>query len=635
MANAEVGSAYVTIMPAMDKGFGKTVEGAMGSAGTQGGAAFSGSMLGSLGGMAGKVIAALGVVELVKKMGELTKAAVDSYADYEQLVGGVETLYGDAADSLMENAQKAYQTAGLTANQYMETSTAFAAALVSSLGGNTSEAARLADVAIRDMSDNANKMGTDMASIQNAYQGFAKQNYTMLDNLKLGYGGTKTEMERLLADAEKLTGIHYDIENYSDIVSAIHAIQTEMGITGTTAAEAASTISGSWGMLQGAWGNLLTSLAGGGDDIDTAVKAVFDSLFTWLGNVVPRIGETIKGIFEALPAAAAEALPRLRDTFMGFIEDTFGSDAADKVRDGMNAIHGVLDRLGEKFAELQAAVQTYLMPAFQGVADVIAPFVDEMAPKLLSLFETIAGGVVTVATTVTEWVGTAIAAVTPLLDGMLDKVSEIFDGIKTTIEGVVSFVVALVNGDFEGMAASLSTIWDGIKSTASSVWDGIKSVASDVWNGIKSAIEDPINKAKDAVGSAIDAIKGFFNFEFKWPHIPLPHFSISGSVNPLDWITQGVPSIGIEWYAKGGIIDQPTVFASGVGEKGAELVWPSYEPYFSKYAAGIAAQMDGGKAGVTNNYYIDGNMVAADSALAAALDVVAQRVGSRRRMGVA
>ena len=633
MANAEVGSAYVTIMPAMDKGFGKTVEGAMGSAGAQGGAAFSGSMLGSLGGMAGKVIAALGVVELVKKMGELTKAAVDSYADYEQLVGGVETLYGDAADSLMENAQKAYQTAGLTANQYMETSTAFAAALVSSLGGNTSEAARLADVAIRDMSDNANKMGTDMSAIQNAYQGFAKQNYTMLDNLKLGYGGTKTEMERLLADAEKLTGIHYDIENYSDVVSAIHAIQTEMGITGTTAAEAASTISGSWGMLQGAWGNLLTSLAGGGDDIDTAVKAVFDSLFTWLGNVVPRIGETIKGIFEALPAAAAEALPRLRDTFMGFIEDTFGSDAADKVRDGMNAIHGVLDRLGEKFAELQAAAQTYLMPAFQGVADVIAPFVDEMAPKLLSLFETIAGGVVTVATTVTEWVGTAIAAVTPLLDGMLDKVSEIFDGIKTTIEGVVSFVVALVNGDFEGMAASLSTIWDGIKSTASSVWDGIKSVASDVWNGIKTAIEDPINKAKDAVGSAIDAIKGFFNFEFHWPHIPLPHFSISGSVNPLDWITQGVPSIGIEWYAKGGIIDQPTVFASGVGEKGAELVWPSYEPYFSKYAAGIAAQMDGGKAGVTNNYYIDGNLVASDAILARALDTVAERVSGRRRMG--
>ena len=628
MANAEVGSAYVTIMPAMDKSFGKTVEGAMGDAGKQGGAAMSGGLLGSFGGMAAKVIAALGVVEIVKKLGELTKAAVDAYADYEQLVGGVETLYGDAADSLMANAQRAYMTAGLSANQYMETTTSFAAALVGSLGGDTAEAARLADVAITDMADNANKMGTDMAAIQNAYQGFAKQNYTMLDNLKLGYGGTKTEMERLLADAEAISGIHYDIENYSDVVSAIHVIQEEMGIAGTTAEEAASTISGSWGMLQASWDNLLVSLAGGGDEISVAVQNVFESLFTWLGNVVPRIGETIRGIFEALPAAAEAAFPRVRDSVLGFMRETFGSDTTDMLLDWVNQFHGVFSDLTAKFDELRAVVEANVMPALQGVVDACAPIIEELVPKIIDVMGTVGGGVIDLATVVMGWVGNAVAFVTPILETLLQSVSSIFDGIKTTIEGVVQFVTSLVQLDFQGMADGVGTIFSGMRSTVESIWNGLRATAESVWGAIKSAIEGPINAARDAVGNAIDRIKGFFNFEFHWPHIPLPHFSISGSANPLDWLSGDLPSIGIEWYAKGGYVDNATLI--GAGEKGGELIWPSYEPALSKYADAIARA---GGAGTVNNYYIDGNLVNADARLAAALDVVAQRVGGRRRMG--
>ena len=193
--------------------------------------------LGKIGGVAKTVgkVTAVGLGVASTAVVALGKSAIGAYANYEQLVGGVETLFKDSADTVIKNASKAYRTAGLSANEYMETVTSFSASLLQSLGGDTVKASEMADMAITDMSDNANKMGTSMEMIQNAYNGFAKQNFTMLDNLKLGYGGTKEEMQRLLADAEKLSGIHYDISSFSDITEAIHVIQTELDITGTTA----------------------------------------------------------------------------------------------------------------------------------------------------------------------------------------------------------------------------------------------------------------------------------------------------------------------------------------------------------------------------------------------------------------
>ena len=205
----------------------------------------------------------------------LTKSAVESYADYEQLVGGVETLFKDSAGIVQEYAANAFQTAGLSANDYMETVTGFSASLLQSVGGDTEEAARIADQAITDMADNANKMGSSIESIQNAYQGFAKQNYTMLDNLKLGYGGTKQEMERLLADAEKLSGVHYDISNLNDVYEAIHVVQGELGITGTTAEEASTTIQGSAAAMKAAWQNMLTGIADENADYHVFIRDAF------------------------------------------------------------------------------------------------------------------------------------------------------------------------------------------------------------------------------------------------------------------------------------------------------------------------------------------------------------------------
>ena len=290
--------------------------------------------LGKLGGVAKGVGTAVGAGLAVASGAILSigKQAVASYGEYEQLVGGVETLFKDNADAVIENADRAFKTAGLSANDYMSTVTSFSASLLQSVGGDTAKASEMADMAITDMADNANKMGTSMEMIQNAYNGFAKQNYTMLDNLKLGYGGTKTEMERLLADAEKFSGIKYDISSYADVVDAIHVIQGEMGISGrtaeeaqaiiertgrsanevyeqlgTTAKEASQTIQGSITSTKSAWNNLITGLADDTADIPTLVANVVASGTNVVKNLVPVIKQTLKAIPNAISAISPEA----------------------------------------------------------------------------------------------------------------------------------------------------------------------------------------------------------------------------------------------------------------------------------------------------------------------------------------
>lgn len=230
----------------------------------------------------------------------LTNQAVQGYAETEQLVGGVETLFKANAEMVQNFANQAYQTSGLSANAYMETVTSFSASLIQSLEGDTEKAASVADQAIRDMSDNANKMGTDITMIQNAYQGFAKQNYTLLDNLKLGYGGTKEEMERLLEDAEKISGIEYDLSSFADITAAIHVMQEEMGIAGATAAEASSTIQGSVASMKAAWQNLTVGFADENANIDVLLDNFLDSVETVAENVLPVVVRVLENIFGTL-----------------------------------------------------------------------------------------------------------------------------------------------------------------------------------------------------------------------------------------------------------------------------------------------------------------------------------------------
>jgi len=294
-----------------------------------------------------KVVAA-GIAAAAAGAVALTKSAISAYADYEQLVGGVETLFGTGGKSLetyaasvgksideargeyyrleqaqkevLSNADNAYKTAGMSANDYMETVTSFSASLISSLEGDTAKAAKVADMAITDMSDNANKMGTDIESIQNAYQGFAKQNYTMLDNLKLGYGGTKEEMERLLEDAEKISGIEYDISSLDDVYNAIHVVQEEMGITGTTAKEAATTISGSTASMKAAWTNLLAGMADDNSNFEGLISNFVDSVVTVANNLIPRISIVLGNLGDLVTGLIEETLPLILNEVPALLE---------------------------------------------------------------------------------------------------------------------------------------------------------------------------------------------------------------------------------------------------------------------------------------------------------------------------
>jgi hypothetical protein len=288
------------------------------------------------------------------------KQALDAYADFEQLAGGVETLFGDAADVVMQNAAQAFKTAGMSANEYMETATASAAAMVASLAGDTQKAAELTDMAVMDMSDNANKMGTAMENIQNAYAGFAKGNFTMLDNLKLGYGGTKTEMERLLVTAQELTGIQYDISNYADIVQAIHAIQEQMGVTGTTAREASETISGSTAAVKAAWDNLLVGIADDSQDFDKLAQDFVTSVETAAGNILPRIETIGGGVVKLIGALGDDAVRLLTDAL---------SYAPELASIGVQLIEALLEGLTDHLPELLDSGKTMLLTLANGAVN--------------------------------------------------------------------------------------------------------------------------------------------------------------------------------------------------------------------------------------------------------------------------
>ena len=340
-----------------------------------------GGLAKTVAGVAASITAAFGAAAIA-----ITKQAVDAYADYEQLIGGVETLFKDAADQVTGYAENAFYTVGISANEYMETVTSFSASLISSLAGDTAKAAEVADMALTDMADNANKMGTPLESIKTAYQGFAKQNYTMLDNLKLGYGGTKTEMERLLKDAQKLTGVKYNINNLSDVYSAIHAIQEELGIAGTTAKEAEKTITGSANMTKAAWKNVLTALAGGGD-LDKAINNLVYSVSKYFDNIVPVVERSLEGIgvliekiapqlVETVAAALIRALPSLINAvyqmLIGLANGIYSGIAAllsgdmkeigKQLNEDLNSAAGGADKLTENVEEAGKAAKKSLAP---------------------------------------------------------------------------------------------------------------------------------------------------------------------------------------------------------------------------------------------------------------------------------
>ena len=515
----------------------------------------------------------------------LVSKSVGAFADYEQLTGGVETLFGaggrsveeyaqsvgksvsdiqgkydslmSAQNAVLENANKAYMTAGMSANEYMDTVTGFSASLISSLGGDTNKAADYANSALVDMSDNANKMGTDMESIKNAYQGFAKQNYTMLDNLKLGYGGTQEEMKRLLSDAEKLTGQRYDISSFADITQAIHAIQTQMDITGTTAKEASTTISGSWGSLKAAFQNVLVGLTTGGDMFDQSLDALINTAVTFGQNIIPAIKGALSGVgylIEGLAPVIGETIPPL----INDLAPTLANSA-------VSLISSLVNGLTQNATQFSECLSNMIIVAVAGISTVVPQLLDAASKIVSNLMQGLTNSmpqIVNGAVTLIEGLVNGLVNNIPLLimgavqlvaslaNGLIANLPRIIDAgvnlitgivsasysmmpqiIQTGVQLVVNLAIGLVqaipqlitalpqitgsivNGFmsinwFDLGLQLIKSIWEGIKSIGSEMWNGVKEKTSELWGGVKNVVSEKLNNIKSTYDAHGRGLKG-------------------------------------------------------------------------------------------------------------------------------
>ena len=470
------------------------------SSGAEKGVKSLGSKLGSLTKTAVKTTAAM-VTAGTGAVAALAKVSIDQYAEYEQLVGGVETLFGAQGMSLEEyaksvgkttdkvkkeynnllksqqqvlnDANDAYKTAGMSANEYMSTISGFAASLLQGLGGDTKKAAEIGNMAVKDMSDNANKMGTSMELIQNAYQGFAKQKYTMLDNLKLGYGGTKTEMQRLLQEASKISGIKYDISNFDDIIEAIHVIQTEMGITGTTAEEAASTIEGSLNMTKAAWSNLLTGLADDNADFDTLINNLVDSASAFGDNILPRIEIAIKGIGELvekllppivarIPQLLTDVLPSLLNAgvqMIGSLGNGLIQALPVLISCGVQAIQTILTGITSNLPQIVSGAMQIIQSLVDGLIQVLPLLLDAGLQLIIALGQGIAENlpalVPQIVNLLISMCDTIIENLPLLISVAIDIILALAQGLITALPTLIAEVPRIINSFTDALFANM------------------------------------------------------------------------------------------------------------------------------------------------------------------------------------
>lgn len=515
---------------------------------------FSGTLLGNVVSDGLRTVAN-GITEIGKTAANMAvsigKASLDSYADYEQLVGGVETLYKDSAATIEKYAQTAYKNVGLSANDYMDTATSFAASLVSSLSGDTEKAAEMSNTAISDMADNWNKMGSSVQSVQDAYRGFSKQNFTMLDNLKIGYGGTKTEMERLLADADTLNakqGVYtkYSIDSFSDIVQAIHVVQTEMGITGTTAKEAATTIQGSTASMKSAWANLLTGIADPEQNFQSLMDEFVDSVITAGNNIIPRIKEIVptlidglselvtqlapyvsgvimeleptieeglQALFGGLSSVASELQPIVADVFsffgdaiisgltsaiessdFSFLLDIFNNvktaieNIANIIDSFKNNANAAWDAISAKIQEVVAYVQPYVETAMQVIGQVVTQVITDLTPVIQSI-------------------GEAFSAAWSLVQTVWAWASAFFQAIFQSIVVIFTPFAPIISGFFQGAWIIIQSIWNVAVSFFQTVFDLITGVFST----IDAVLSGDFQSAWESIQGIFDGAFGFFS----------------------------------------------------------------------------------------------------------------------------
>ena len=450
-------------------------------------------------------------------------AGVKSYADLEQNVGGIETLFKDSADTVINNAKKAYETAGMSANEYMQQVTSFSASLLQSLGGDTEKAAQVADMAIQDMADNSNKMGTSMELIQNAYQGFAKQNYTMLDNLKLGYGGTKEEMERLLADAEKISGIKYDISSLNDVYQAIHVIQENMDITGTTAKEASTTITGSFNSAKSAFDNFLN---GTGD-----VETLSDTLITAFSNVGKAVGKLAPDIINGLVQLVNGLIPQIPTLLQTLLPAL--------TQGVVQLIQGLVLMVPQLLPQLILMVQTLItslaqtMPTFlptlvQAILQIVPALLENLPTLIQAGIQLIIGLATGLIDAIPIIIGYLPQIITSLVNGLVEGAPQIVQGAFQLIGALAQGLVQAIPQIVANIPQILTAIVNGIIDGIGMLLDVGKDLVKGLWDGITGSLDWIKKKIKGWVGNVLDFIKGLFGI-----HSPSTEFAYFGRMNVL------------------------------------------------------------------------------------------------------
>lgn len=694
---ADVGKAYLQIIPKAEGitgQLGQMIDGPAKSAGEKGGKSAGGGMVSGI----KKALAGLAIGGTIVAG---FKAAISEGAKLQQSFGGIDTLYGDVADAaakagmtvkeytqahgdaaetMKRYAQEAAKV-GISANDYAEQAVSFGASLKQAFGGDAAKAAEAANTAILDMTDNAAKMGTPLESIQNAYQGFAKGNYTMLDNLKLGYGGTKEEMQRLLTDATKLTGVKYDMNNLGDVYEAIHVIQGDLGLTGVAAEEASHTFSGSFEAMKASAANLFAALSTGGDVqgamstlLSSAGTFFFDNFLPMMGQIVSALPGAISTAISTVAPILAEKIPELISKVSGMISTavpmltekipqimtTIGTlittYAPGLVSKGLELVQNLALGILNALPEIQAKAGEMLNSFYQIITDNLPTILDKgktiltniasgilaAIPKLIStggemvtrfinfltanlptigakggeflqsmatkIVASIPSIIAAVAKMIPKIV-TALAKLVPVaLKAALNMIKSLVKGIKngfSQISPAIKTLVEKIKKPIDELKDKLRVVMENVMNAMSKVWDDIKGKAQTAWEAVKTAITTPIDNAKKLVDSAVSKIKGLFPISMGkiFKGVQLPHFKISGGTPPWGIGGQGTkPSVKIEWYKRGGIATDPTVY--GIGEAGNEAIVPLSNPYMRPFAKAIAQEMPA--SGNTYNINISG-----------------------------
>lgn len=435
----------------------------------------------------------------------LGKAVIEAYGEYEQLVGGVDTLFQESSGKLQEYAANAYKTAGMSANDYMSTVTSFSASLIQSLGGDTEAAVKYADMAITDMADNANKMGTDIGLIQNAYQGFAKQNYTMLDNLKLGYGGTKEEMERLLADATAISGIEYDISSYADVVDAIHVIQESMGVAGATAAEAEHTIEGSLNSMKAAVANLVVGFGNADADIEQLCNNVVDAFQDVLTNITPVIENIIAALPTALNAlleTVGELLPALLETVVDLFSqvlNTLLTLLPELIPVVIEALLTIVNTLIENLPLLVEAAIQIVMSLVQGIGQALPTLIPAAIQAIITIVQSLIDSLPMI-------LDAALQLITGLADGLLAAIPVLIAALPEIILSIINFILDAIPQIIETGIQLLTSLVAALPEIITAIVEAIPQIISGIIEAVLSAIPQIIRAGIDLLISLVQAL---------------------------------------------------------------------------------------------------------------------------------